>query len=80
MPSRRRLESVSSDDTDTAAGRRRRLVDVAAAHAETVLTAIRERAPPSPGTLHLDWLLRGLQAEMARLAAHWMRDVAGRPA
>jgi hypothetical protein len=35
------------------------LVDVAATHAESVLTAIRESVPPAPGTLHLDWLLPG---------------------
>jgi hypothetical protein len=32
------------------------------------MTAIRECVPPEPGTLHLDWLLPGLRAEMERLA------------
>jgi hypothetical protein len=59
---------VYSNDTDDPAERRRRLVDVAATHAESVLTAIRECVPPAPGTLHLDWLLAGLRAETERLA------------
>ncbi len=56
------------DNTDDPTKRRRHLVDIAATHAETVLTAIRECVPPAPGTLKLDWLLSGLRAEMERLA------------
>jgi hypothetical protein len=55
-------------NTDDTAERRRRLVDVAATNAESVLTAIRECVPPASGTLHLDRLIPGLQAELDRLA------------
>lgn len=58
---------MNCDNTDDPAERRRRLVDVAATHAETVLTAIRECVPPAPGTLNLAGLLTGLQAELDRL-------------
>jgi hypothetical protein len=57
------------DNTDDPVERRRRLVDVAARHAETVLTAIGECVPPAPGTLKLAGLLTGLQAELDRLVS-----------